>query len=265
MANMIEQGVSVSGQGPVVVFLHSSLSSSKQWANLAAQLSEHFTCINIDLLGYGNASAACEKNYNFTIETTRINTIISQVAPSEKFHLVGHSCGGAIALKIAVEQPEKLLSLSLFEPVAFHLLALSHNENHNALARDVENFAEKLASVSQQQGAEAFIDFWNGEGFFAKLPHKIQTTMIEQFTKVKLDFIGILQERYSFEALQVIQCPCLLMVGKYSKAVSHVLSQAIAQSLKHVEYKEISSGHMAPISHPNLVQPLISSFIYHVK
>jgi pimeloyl-ACP methyl ester carboxylesterase len=262
---MVEQGVNVSGKGPVVVFLHSSLSSSKQWANLAAQLSEHFTCINIDLLGYGTARAAQEKHYSFTTETNRINTIINQLAPTEKFHLVGHSCGGAIALKIAVEQPEKILSLSLFEPVAFHLLASSKHESHNLLANNVEKFAEQLSSVDQQKGAETFIDFWNGEGFYAKLPHKIQTAMIEQFPKVKLDFIGILQERYTLEALKVIQCPCLLMVGKHSQEVSKSLSRAIVQSLKNVEYKEISSGHMAPISHPNLVQPLIASFIYHVK
>jgi pimeloyl-ACP methyl ester carboxylesterase len=259
---MIEQGYTVSGQGPAIVFLHSSLSSSKQWRRLAAQLSETFTCINIDLLGYGNAEVVDNaSNYNFNAETARIKNIVQSIVPNEKFHLVGHSCGGAIALKLAVEDHENILSMTLFEPVAFHLLSNSQDNHHNSLARNVEGFSESIANINNQEGAETFVDFWNGKGFYSSLPRKVQSTMAKDIEKVKLDFIGILHEKYNFEALRCIQCPCLIMLGKYSQEVSQVLSRAITDILSFVEFKEVKSGHMAPISHPNLVEPTISLFI----
>lgn len=262
---MIEQGATVSGKGPVIVFLHSSLSSSKQWANLSKELSNRFTCINIDLLGYGKAPIVGDaENYNFNTESARIKAIIREVAPNEKFHLVGHSCGGAIALKLAVEQPNNILSLTVFEPVAFHLLALSKVEHHNKLALNVKQFAENIAVIDNKEGAELFIDFWNGKGFYASLPSKIQSMMARDIEKVKLDFIGILHESYRFETLRSIDCPCLVLVGNFTQDVSKVLSRTIADSLPLVEFKEVNSGHMAPISHPNLVEPIISTFIKSV-
>lgn len=259
---MIEQGVTVSGKGKVIVFLHSSLSSSKQWRNLTVKLSENFTCINIDLLGYGKAPVVKDtENYNFNVEASRIKNIIQVIAPNEKFHIVGHSCGGAIALKLAVEESKNILSLTVFEPVAFHLLAHSSNEYHNRLSDKVKQFAESIAANDNKTGAKAFIDFWNGEGFYSNLPDKIQAVMAKDIEKVTLDFKGILYENYNFEALRAIHCPSLILVGKYSQEVSQVLSHAIADSLPIVECKEVKSGHMAPISHPGLVEPIIISFL----
>lgn len=259
---MIEQGVRVSGKGAVIVFLHSSLSSSKQWLSFTEQLRESFTCINIDLLGYGKAPNVDDtENYNFNVEASRIKNIINNIAPNEKFHLVGHSCGGAIALKLAIQEPNNILSMALFEPVAFHLLDNANDEYHRDLALKVKQFVNNIAAINNEQGAEKFIDFWNGEGFYSSLPSKTQAIMAKDIEKVKLDFVGILHESYNFEDLDNIQCPCLIMLGKHSQEVSKVLSRAIVDALSIVDFKEINSGHMAPISHPNIVEPAICQFI----
>jgi pimeloyl-ACP methyl ester carboxylesterase len=43
-------------------------------------------------------------------------------AAGERFHLVGHSFGGAVALKAALVHRDRLLSLALHELVAFGVL-----------------------------------------------------------------------------------------------------------------------------------------------
>jgi pimeloyl-ACP methyl ester carboxylesterase len=262
---MFESGVTITGKGPVIVFLHSSLSSSKQWRGLTKKLDDQFTCINIDLIGYGNACAVeDDSGYNFNVEKFRIKTILNNTAPGEKYHLVGHSCGGAIALKIAVEEPENILSISLFEPVAFHLLKYSTNVKHNQLADNVRVFAENIATIENIKGAEMFLDFWNGQGFFASLPSKIKSIMAKDINKVKLDFIGILKEKYTLEDLKKIDCSCLIILGEYTQEVSKTLSNTIVDSLKVVEFNEVKAGHMAPISSPQLVEPLIERFIRNI-
>ena len=37
-------------------------------------------------------------------------------------HLVGHSYGGGVALDVALARPDRIASLALYEPSAFHLL-----------------------------------------------------------------------------------------------------------------------------------------------
>ena len=262
---MLDQGFTVSGNGPLIVFLHSSLSSSKQWFGLANELSKDFTFINIDLLGYGSASFPQIAGYNFDIEVSRIINIINSVNNNDSFHLIGHSCGGAIALKIAVEQSHKMLSLTLFEPVAFHLLAQSNVAEHQLFSSQVKEFADAIASGDNSKGTENFVDFWNGEGFYANLPVKVQTLMAAQFEKVKLDFIGIFHETYDLALLESIKCPCLLMRGKYTQDVSKALTRTIVDALNSVVIEEVKAGHMAPVSHPQLIFPLVYSFIHQGK
>lgn len=122
MTNILN-GIHVSGEGPVVVLLHSALSSSIQWKVLCNELNNNFTVVNVDILGYGEADAVeCESSYSLSVETKRIQKALALLNLNNAYHIAGHSCGGAIALKLAVENPNKLLSLALYEPVAFHLL-----------------------------------------------------------------------------------------------------------------------------------------------
>jgi len=250
--NKLHKGVTICGQGPAIVLLHSSLSSSNQWQNLVNKLKNNFTCINFDLLGYGAAEQVVDKeNFSFMVEVKRIYKVLAQVIPDRKYHLVGHSCGGAIALKMAVESPDNLLSLSLFEPVAFHLLA----------DKQVFNFADEIAVLDDKQATETFVDYWNGAGYFRSLPEKLQQMMSKNIDKVKLDFKGIFSENYQLTKLKRINVPALALYGKGSPIVSQALSKKIISHLTLVESEQINAGHMAPLSHPELVEPLIEQFI----
>ncbi|MEW6991338.1 alpha/beta fold hydrolase [Colwelliaceae bacterium 6441] len=259
---MYSKGVTLTGKGPAIVFLHSSLSSSKQWRKLALQLSHDFTCINIDLLGYGDAEQVAEAStYSFETEISRINNVLKQLKVNDKYHLVGHSCGGAIALKMAVENPSKLESLSLYEPVAFHLYENSADEKDRDFLQQIKHFAEKIALLDNNLATQAFVDFWNQEGYFKALPKTLQQIMSNDIGKVHLDFKGILHECYSLDDLKNINCPTMVLYGKYSPEISQRLSKKIIENLTHVYQLEVSSGHMAPISHADLVEPEINEFV----
>lgn len=256
----LSAGITVDGQGPSLVLLHSSLSSAKQWLSLVSILKEQFTVINIDLLGYGGADQVTDiENYSFDFEVQRILSAVELVSPRENFHLLGHSCGGAIALKISAEMPDRVLSLSLYEPVAFHLFATGSSERQQVI-----RFSEQVHQLSDELATQAFVDYWNGSGYFDSLPKQIQQLMVFGINKVVLDFKGIFAEHYGVERLELLTMPCLLLYGKYSPALSQLLSRKIASHLPHASYQQVTAGHMAPISHPSLVEPLISDFLLSV-
>ncbi|NMP31072.1 alpha/beta fold hydrolase [Thalassotalea sp. M1531] len=256
---MLPKGVFVSGTGPAIIFLHSSLSSSRQWFPLVKQLESNFTCINIDILGYGVADKVQDvNNYDFSVEAKRINQAIEHVVGDGQYHLVGHSCGGAIALKIAVEAPEKVLSMSLYEPVAFHLLPEGSEEQKAAC-----DFAQYVDIEDTYKAAAVFTDFWNKEGFFEALPDKMKALMAADMPKVNLDFKGLMSEKYTLSDLKTITAPCLMITGKLSPHLSHYLAKHIIASLPAAEHKQVAAGHMAPVSHSEIVLPLIGEFICH--
>jgi pimeloyl-ACP methyl ester carboxylesterase len=258
--NMSElpKGIYISGQGTPVVLLHSSLSSARQWQPLVKLLEARHLVINIDILGYGKAEKVTDKqNYHFDVEISRIKKVLAVVAKNQPFHLVGHSCGGAIALKLAVEQPQSILSLSLYEPVAFHLL--EQGSEARVLA---DEFANKVAIDDQYQAAEIFTNFWNKAGFFRALPQKMQDLMANDMPKVSLDFKGLTAETYTLSDIEKITCRSLMMTGDYSPELSHFLAEKIASALPHVAHHNFSAGHMGPVSHSEIIHPAIAEFIH---
>jgi pimeloyl-ACP methyl ester carboxylesterase len=256
----IPSGIHIKGQGCPVIMLHSSLSSSRQWQPLVSMLEGQCLIINIDILGYGQAEKITDaKAYNFDEELLRINQVIELVIPGEKYHLVGHSCGGALALKMAVEAPDKLLSLSLFEPVAFHLLEKGSVERDES-----DSFAHRVNIDDKYKAAEIFTNYWNQEGFFKSLPVKMQRLMANDMEKVNLDFQALTAEQYSLDDISNISCRTLLMSGDYSPKLSHDLLALIAGAIPNKKLLTFKVGHMGPVSHSQLIHPEIAGFIQKI-
>ena len=94
----------VFGEGPVVLFLHGFLESMSMWDHLPL---EDFRCkkVFIDLPGHGNSKIL---NYAEPSIESMANEVISVLEKEgiKKFHIVGHSMGGYIALSIKEKQKE---------------------------------------------------------------------------------------------------------------------------------------------------------------
>ena len=106
-----------SGSGTYVICIHSSASSSSQWRTLMASLSEKYHAVAVDLYGYGKSPDwPAVNDVRLTDEIALIEPILSQAG---RFHLVGHSYGALISLKIALDNPDHVASLTMYEPTAF--------------------------------------------------------------------------------------------------------------------------------------------------
>ena len=242
---MLSSGVYVKGNGPAIVFLHSSLSSAKQWGALIKQLKQDYTCINIDILGYGEAEPVFdEENYSFEQELDRIRHNISLLIGDNPYHLIGHSCGGAIALKLAVEAPTKVLSLSLHEPVAFHLLPQGSKWRNQS-----DSFARSVYIDDDFEAARLFTNFWNNKGFYDGLPHKLQKVMANDMAKVRLDFKGLMAESYGLDDVAKLSCRAKISLGEDSPQLSRHLAELICKSLPNALLVLTAGGHMSPVSH----------------
>ena len=109
------------GSGTSVVCIHSSASSSGQWRALMERLSDRFRVIAVDLYGSGRTAAwPQDQPMHLDDELALLRSVFR--AAGDRFHLIGHSFGGAIALKAALADRDRLLSLVLYEPVLFSVL-----------------------------------------------------------------------------------------------------------------------------------------------
>jgi pimeloyl-ACP methyl ester carboxylesterase len=240
------------------------MSSRSQWSAFAARYSGQFRIVAVDLLGYGAAPfpESDGKAFSLAQEVDAVMaTLALQLDSGEAFHLVGHSYGGATALRLARTLPERVLSLSLFEPVAFHLL-----EPGDPARAEIEEVVECIKAARDDMSAtRVFIDYWNRAGAFDALPAAHQQRFTSQIAKVKLDFEALLGEPATLQDLAMLRMPALVMHGKHAPASTRAVANALAAALPDSRIHITEGGHMAPITHADSVNAVLGSFLLETE
>ncbi|MCW0202796.1 MAG: alpha/beta fold hydrolase [Rhodanobacter thiooxydans] len=102
------------GQGPTIVLLHGFDADKTLWLETAKLLTPHFHLIIPDLPGWGDSSRVPGASYNIDAQAGRLDAFV-QTLRLQRFLLVGHSMGGAIAGVYASEHPEHVAALALVD------------------------------------------------------------------------------------------------------------------------------------------------------
>jgi len=233
-----------------LVLLHSSAGSARQWQPTIQALPPRFDVQTVEFHGHG-ARAAWSGSASMTLddEAALVESLIEKVGGA---HLVGHSYGGAVALKVATRRPNLVRSVAAYEPVLFSLLRddpASRREIQSVVAV-AEAMRERLAEGQPLAAAQRFIDFWSGAGAWASLPSERQTAFAIRMPPVVRQFDALFNDGLSLRDLARLRLPLLLLSGGRTvpAARSACNLAATAQPTAQVEMLD-GMGHMGPITH----------------
>src|ERR1700743_268041 len=96
-----------------VIALHCSGSGAAQWRKLGEALGSRVSFVAPEHYGCDSTGPwSGERAFTLADEAGRTVDIID--AARGKVHLVGHSYGGGVALRVAMERPERIATLSLY-------------------------------------------------------------------------------------------------------------------------------------------------------
>ena len=247
-----------------VLALHCSGASGRQWRRLQEQAAGAIRVVAPDL--YGTASAghwAGQHAISLADEAERLLSLPE--LGRGRFHLVGHSYGGGVALKLATMVPERIASLTLYEPSAFHLLH-AFGARGRAAFGDINRLAtavaEGLVSGAYRAGAASFVEYWNGPGSWASMKPEVQAEMVRYLPKACVDFRALFEEDTPLSVYRALDIPMLVMVGELAPAPTRVVAEALAAIVPGSAIRRIAgAGHMGAISHAGVVNESILAHI----
>ncbi|MHC0053740.1 alpha/beta fold hydrolase [Actibacterium sp. D379-3] len=248
------------GQGPrPALLLHCSLSRGGSWSGLMRRLGDTLTATVPDLPGHG-LSGDWDRHRDLHALST---AVAADLLPPGRVDLIGHSFGATVALRLALEQPERVRSLILIEPVLF--AAARGTETYTDHAEENRQMAAALAGGDLDGAARAFTGRWGvaipwevmpdfQRDYFTQRIH-----VIDAASDVLFDDTAGMLEPGRMEALRV---PVLLIEGETSPPIVGAVHTALAARLPMAWRAAIGgAGHMAPITHPDVVAEVVSAFL----
>ncbi len=248
------------GCGETVALIHASASSSGQWRSLTAMLAGDCRVVAPDLYGYGESGAWSGAG---PFALAHEAALVEATLPAGALHIVGHSYGGAVALRLALQRPERVRSLVLIEPVAFHLLnEQAPHEGRRQLLRELRNVASRIAKATAngnyRSAMARFVDYWNGTGAWKRLDPMLQADLARRVPKIALDFWAAMTEPTAPSDYRRIKAPTLVLRGSASPAPARRIAEIVAGNLPRSSLQTIEgAGHMLPLTHADVVNRAI--------
>jgi len=246
-----------------VVCLHSSAASGKQWRRLVADganCGQAWQWHTPDLYGHGGRPDWPElMPSQLSVEANGVLAGLPFPA-SQGFHLVGHSYGGAVALQIALQQPQRVLSLTLYEPVAFGVLpALGPNEPEwEEITEVAATLGAALDRGNDFGAARGFCAYWQGRDVWPDMDFAQHMRLAEAMPTVRRHFEALFAAQWSDSLLDLLSMPVQLICGSATRASARRVLQSLSVRLPLVKLKMLEgAGHMAPIVDAARVNALI--------
>lgn len=244
------------GHGPrPVLALHCALAHAGAWAGLAQRV-EGVTLTASDHPGHGR-SADWDGVQDFhALATAQAAALARRLAADGRIDLFGHSFGGTVALRLALENPGLVRSLVLVEPVLF--AAARETPAYAEMSRSQVDLPAMIAR-DREEAAARFHAEWGGGEALSDLPERQRRYIIDRIHLIPAANPALVEDNAHMlrpGGLEGLDLPVLLVEGAESPAIVGAIHDALAARLPRVSRLAVpGAGHMVPITHAGAVAP----------
>ena len=250
------------GAGPrAAVLMHCSLAHSGAWTALAGRLEDRLAMTAFDLPGHGRAP-----DWDGHTDLHDISTgWAAALAGAGPVDLIGHSFGATVALRLALERPGAVRSLTMIEPVLFAAAAQAGDPAFEAHQRATAPFDAAWAAGDAAEAARRFVGLWGAGKPWEALAPAQRAAMIARIGFVAATAHVLGEDAHGLLApgrLEGLARPALIVTGGESPAVIPAIARALTARLPDAAHEVVAgAGHMVPLTHPGPVADAITALL----
>jgi pimeloyl-ACP methyl ester carboxylesterase len=243
------------GSGYPVLFIHGMPTSGRLWSGIIDKMLGQFTCHAVDLPGLGRTPSTTNGPKQLEALAEQIEQIRAEQG-IEKWHVVGHDAGAAIAVQYAYRFPQHVDHLALLSPAIFPELKPFHLFRILRTPILGELFAPVVSAI-----------FW-------------KVAMRRALEQQRADFSGVVKEFYQPfsgpwgawrlmsvtrwgnpaevlaampEMLPQLLMPTLIFQGLHDPAVPERFARRASALIPRSKCVMVDSGHFIPLNNPGVV------------
>ncbi|MFE6056040.1 alpha/beta fold hydrolase [Kitasatospora sp. NPDC056446] len=244
----------VAGSGPGLVLIHGTgADAASNWGPLIDTLRDRYTVVAPNLPGAG-ATPVDPAPLDQDSLADRI-AATARAAGLERFHLVGHSVGAALATAVAARHPDAATSLTLHagwvrttprEAFMFDLWT-------RLLRTDPALLARHLVLTAMSPGLLAALD----DDGFAELAAGF-TAMLDERVLGQIELDARIDLR---DAVRRITAPTIVLASADDRILPPHHQRELAAAIQRADYREVPGGHGLPFEDPARFFSLIAEYV----
>ena len=241
------------GHGPrKALLLHCSLAHGGVYSKLGAAVGGALELTSFDQPGHGRAA---DWEYDGDLQD-RVTEMALELL-TEPMDIIGHSFGGTVALRLAVERPEMVRSLSLLEPVMMAVAKVDNPKATAILMQEMGGFYQALEAGRHELAARMFTKLYGDGRPWDSLAEESREAITHRIHLIGAGHRAVNEDHYDLIAsgkFEQIEAPTLILDGGEGGAVMNSVCEGLARRIPNSTRVCIAGGgHMVPLTRPNAV------------
>lgn len=240
------------GSGPrKVLALHCTLAHSGAWRGVAEAMEADVTFVTPDLLTHGRSP-----DWNGRGDYQSGNMEAIEPLLNEPMDVVGHSFGATVALRLALEYPDRVRSLTMIEPVFFGIVAIDDPDMFAAQSGTEAEYLTALKAGDDELAARLFNRSWGESRVkWPDMRPEMRAAMTRSINVVLASRPALIDDVHGQlkpGVLDRANMPTLLLRGSLSPKSIQIVNDGLARRLPDAVCKVVEgAGHMVPVTHPS--------------
>ena len=241
------------GSGPAVVFLHGGFLDRRAWDPQMAAFAKQFRVIRYDIRPFGESSTPKEA-YNIPEDLVRLLDHLKV----DRAHVIGHSFGGGVALDFALQQPDRVSSLTLVATAPGGFVPPQE---------ELKQISAIFAAVKEGDDAvvKAWLDhpMWSVARTRPALVKEIETITRRNLAPFRLPFAPYIPMKpAAIDRLSEVKVPTLVILGDRDMLSIKQAAEVLTKGIQGAQLKIVpGADHALPLGWADEFNAAVLGFI----
>lgn len=247
------------GSGDPLVLLHAAGSSGAQWRGMLPHLTPKYRVLTPDLYGHGGTDFWPDPDTLTHEDQAALLKAIIEHAGIGPFDMVGHSYGGATALRYILQNPGMVTRFVVIEPMLLNLLVDAGEEDVLAdLYKMSKGFLSSVETHGPDYAWKEFLDFRNGPGSWEGYSQRTRDNFLRKTQGHVANLKANMKNRTPVSELATITVPTLAIKSGQATSFDGRMVEIVAEAMPDCELITVpDTAHMLPLTHPELVAGIV--------
>ena len=233
------------GEGEPVLFVHGNWASAGWWEPCLARLPVGYHGLAPDMRGRGRTIGP---DSDYSIAALAADQLaLADALGFERFHMVGHSLGAAVAIQAALDAPSRIVTLTVIAPPWADGMpqALNRPDRQRMLKAQPQLLRMALKAMAPGVPDDAFWRRLMDEGYAQRIEAAVGNMLALSSWKPG-------------DALQTIKAPKLVIGGARDPLITPAVVERVASLLGGVPVLLAGVGHSPNLEAPDTVMALLA-------